>query len=515
MCIDEFDKMSDIDRVAIHEVMEQQTVTIAKAGIHASLNARCSVVAAANPIYGGYDKTKDAQTNVGLPDSLLSRFDLLFIVLDDLEPGHDRKIADHVLRMHRYRRPGQEGPVPLGGGSDMLTFEDEEEDATTPVFQKVNPLLHGSIIEEAAAAAKKAAAGGKGGKKKRGRKGKGKGNLDGQLLSMEFFKKYVHYAKNRIKPAMTAEAAEMVTGMYADLRQKAGKKTSPVTPRTLETMVRLSVAIAKARLSSKVDTDDVEHAHSILSYALYNDAEAVKKRKRGTDDDDEEEEGEEGAAGAEGGDAEDAEENDDENDAAEGNDGKSGKSASGKRRKAPAVDEEEDMESKRDMEAEPTSTTSTAAAAPAQGRVDAFMRAIAEVQDDGSDEVTPEDLLERIARYPEHGAKEFVLAEVRGGRRVWGVWGLGGGREQERGGALLGIDAWGVRVGVWMWVVRWWSLGCVKMNRSGRRCSLRDLLHGGFGDLQRCTNTTPCLLLLLLPRPHSSGALSLHLCRLR
>ena len=420
--------MSDVDRVAIHEVMEQQTVTIAKAGIHASLNARCSVVAAANPIYGGYDKTKDAQTNVGLPDSLLSRFDLLFIVLDDLEPGHDRKIADHVLRMHRYRRPGQEGPVPLGGGSDMLTFEDEEEDATTPVFQKVNPLLHGSIIEEAAAAAKKAATGGKGGKKKRGRKGKGKGNLDGQLLSMEFFKKYVHYAKNRIKPAMTAEAAEMVTGMYADLRQKAGKKTSPVTPRTLETMVRLSVAIAKARLSSKVDTDDVEHAHSILSYALYNDAEAVKKRKRGTDDDDEE--GGEDAAGAEGGDAEDAEEDDDENDAAEGNDGKSGKSASGKRRKAPEVDEEEDMESKRDMEAEPTSTTSTAA--PAQGRVDAFMRAIAEVQDDGSDEVTPEDLLERIARYPEHGATEFVLAEVREGR------GGPGRREQERQGGVVG-----------------------------------------------------------------------------
>ncbi|XP_021888464.1 DNA replication licensing factor MCM3, partial [Carica papaya] len=245
VCIDEFDKMNDQDRVAIHEVMEQQTVTIAKAGIHASLNARCSVVAAANPIYGTYDRSLTPTKNIGLPDSLLSRFDLLFIVLDQMDPAIDNKISEHVLRMHRYLSRSDGGEAALDGGPRYDREDDADNDSS--VFVKYNRMLHGKKTE-------------------RGRKR--------DTLTIKFLKKYIHYAKNRIQPELTDEASEHIATAYAELRNTSSNAktggTLPITARTLETIIRLSTAHAKLKLSRKVLKSDVESALKILNFAIYH-----------------------------------------------------------------------------------------------------------------------------------------------------------------------------------------------------------------------------------------------------
>ncbi|OCH88618.1 ATP dependent DNA helicase [Obba rivulosa] len=272
VCIDEFDKMSDIDRVAIHEVMEQQTVTIAKAGIHTTLNARCSVVAAANPIYGQYDVHKDPHKNIALPDSLLSRFDLLFVVTDDVDEQRDRKIADHVLRMHRYLPPGVEEGTPV---TDSLTQqlsidgpaaggEDADEDEVSP-FEKYDPLLH--IGLESALSSTR-----------RGRQKKK------EIFSIAFVKKYIQYAKSKPAPVLTKGAADWIVEVYANLRNEhlegPTKRTSPLTARTLETLIRLATAHAKARLSTKVEQRDAMAAEELLRFALFKEVLKRQRRKK-------------------------------------------------------------------------------------------------------------------------------------------------------------------------------------------------------------------------------------------
>jgi len=276
VCIDEFDKMTDMDRTAIHEVMEQGRVTISKAGIHARLNARCSVLAAANPVYGRYNPFKTPMENIGLQDSLLSRFDCLFIMLDTIAVDSDRKIADHVVRMHRYRNPReQDGQVLMtDADAEVLSTRDvnegNEEDGDTPVYEKYDALLHGNSRKKT-----------------------------DKIVSVQFMKKYVHIAKC-IRPVLSEEASEMLADEYTNLRAsdfEAGiARTQPVTPRALETLIRLSTAHAKSRLSKVVEVEDAELAIQLVQFAYFKKVLDKKKKKTGeeSDEDEMEEEAEAG-----------------------------------------------------------------------------------------------------------------------------------------------------------------------------------------------------------------------------
>jgi DNA replication licensing factor MCM3 len=160
--------------------------------------------------------------------------------------------------MHRYQRPGHEGkPLPLYddalAGQLLEGLDDHAEgDETSPVFQKHNPLLHASY---------------------------GSGRSD-KLFHTEFIRKYVNYAKSRVKPTLTDEASAIIVADYVELRQEQATKTLPITPRCLETMIRLATAHAKARLSALVEPADCYAARAILKFALYNDTGGDEERKR-------------------------------------------------------------------------------------------------------------------------------------------------------------------------------------------------------------------------------------------
>eukprot|EP00634_Sargassococcus_sp_CCMP2135_P004141 CAMPEP_0198648292 /NCGR_PEP_ID=MMETSP1467-20131203/3380_1 /TAXON_ID=1462469 /ORGANISM="unid. sp., Strain CCMP2135" /LENGTH=702 /DNA_ID=CAMNT_0044384003 /DNA_START=383 /DNA_END=2491 /DNA_ORIENTATION=- len=234
VCIDEFDKMPAGDRVAIHEVMEQQTVTLAKAGIYASLNARCAILAAANPIYGQYDSSRRPQENIGLPDSLLSRFDLIFIILDNIEPKPDQNIAEHVLQLHR-------------AGNDNNT-----ERACT---QTTTDAEHHMMPDDSKSTAN--------------------GTVDGMQREHRddtSLKQYVSYVRDHATPLLRTDARNSLANGYAEIRAKADEHTLPVTARCLESLIRLATARAKLRFSDSVTISDCTAAFDLVTFALSADS---------------------------------------------------------------------------------------------------------------------------------------------------------------------------------------------------------------------------------------------------
>merc|ERR1712187_693577 len=271
ICIDEFDKMGQADRVAIHEAMEQQVVTIAKAGMHVTLNARCSVVAAANPIYGNFDPKLDLAKNIGLPDSLLSRFDLVYVVRDLTDEFIDKKIASQVLSQARE-----------GVGAEPRRRGVEQ------IFSSMVERRHQQADRQQAQEATEVFV----------RQSDGDDESDG-ILTVDFLQKYIRYCK-RFAPRLTEEAMTKVADKYVDMRmrfqsgftdikdpQSNKKPRLAVTTRTLEALIRLATAHAKLKLrKDEVLPEDVDKAYELMLGAREEEPVTIPAQAEDVDDGD-------------------------------------------------------------------------------------------------------------------------------------------------------------------------------------------------------------------------------------
>ncbi|CAL9737510.1 DNA replication licensing factor Mcm6p [Monosporozyma servazzii] len=199
-CIDEFDKMDISDQVAIHEAMEQQTISIAKAGIHATLNARTSILAAANPIAGRYNRKLSLRGNLNMTAPIMSRFDLFFVILDDCNEKIDTELASHIVNLHMKR-----------------------DEAIQPPY------------------------------------------------SAQQVRRYIKYAKT-FKPVLTKEARKYLVDKYKTLRnddaQGYSRSSYRITVRQLESMIRLSEAIARANCVDEITPAFVAEAYDLLRQSI-------------------------------------------------------------------------------------------------------------------------------------------------------------------------------------------------------------------------------------------------------
>ena len=205
-CIDEFDKMSDSTRAILHEVMEQQTISIAKAGIITTLNARASILASANPIDSKYNPKRSIVENLNLPPTLLSRFDLIYLILDMIDVESDQRLGRHIVSLYT-----ETAPEAQSGVMDLQT-----------------------------------------------------------LIG------YISFARG-LQPILTDDAVKLLSEGYVSMRKVNGSsssgKTISATTRQLESLIRLSEAHAKMRLSETIDAQDVNEAirlirEALLSYAI-------------------------------------------------------------------------------------------------------------------------------------------------------------------------------------------------------------------------------------------------------
>jgi len=219
--VDELDKMRAEDRSAMHQALEQQQISISKAGINATLKSRCSLLGAANPKYGRFDQYEPIGEQIDLEPALISRFDLIFTVTDQPDPDEDAALAEHILRTNYAGE--------LNTQRTKVANSNHSQEEVDAVTDTVDP------------------------------------EIDPDLL-----RKYIAYAKRTCFPTMTDEAKAAIRDFYVDLRAKGADEDAPVpvTARKLEALVRLAEASARVRLSDTVERQDAERVIEIVRSCL-------------------------------------------------------------------------------------------------------------------------------------------------------------------------------------------------------------------------------------------------------
>ncbi|XGW25307.1 hypothetical protein V3C99_006604 [Haemonchus contortus] len=225
--IDEFDKMSDQDRTSIHEAMEQQSISISKAGIVTSLHARCTVIAAANPIGGRYNPSRTFAENVDLTEPILSRFDVLCVIRDTVDPVEDERLSRFVVGNHIKLHPNRQV-------SEDETSEESAVDARTGVA----------------------------------------------LVPQDLLRKYIIFARENCHPTLQQRHSEKLASVFAQMRKQSMATGSvAITVRHVESMIRLSEAHAKLHLRAFVNDEDVQAATRIMLESFINTQKASIMRQ--------------------------------------------------------------------------------------------------------------------------------------------------------------------------------------------------------------------------------------------
>jgi replicative DNA helicase Mcm len=220
-CVDELDKMEADDRSSMHEAMEQQTISIAKAGIMATLKSRCALLGAANPKFGRFDRYEPIAKQINMPPALLSRFDLIFILTDEPSVSRDTAIAEHILKAHYAGELSVRRANVIGSGIEM--------DEITKAMEVIQPVIKADML-----------------------------------------RKYIAYTKRNIFPIIQDDARKRLIDFYLSLRKQGEDPNSPVpvTARQLEALIRLAEASARVRLSSVITMEDTDRVIRIVMASL-------------------------------------------------------------------------------------------------------------------------------------------------------------------------------------------------------------------------------------------------------